>query len=169
MSYGTRLVRRSLGTWGHRKSRGVLGAALDASAQATAQLIRWRQGAAGLAPGRGESPSARFVRHVAGALEAEGWLIRVGLEDRARGGPALIGDDPWGTRHLLQCVLGEGGMVDVDAVYAAAEARDRWACDRSGVVAPDGVRFTHTARDYARGADVSLMHLSGGELVRAAP
>ena len=172
MSYGTRLVRRALGTGGRRDSEGGLGVALNASAQAYAQLVRWRRAATRMAetPGRtGERPGARFAGQVAAALERLGWSI-VGPNKDPSGGASLVGEDGGGRRWLVQCPLGERGVVDVEAVYAALAARDAWGCDGSMVVAPDGVRFTHAARDYARGADVSLRRLlSSGELVHAAP
>lgn len=172
MSYGRRLVRRALGTGGRRDSEGGLGVAFNASAQAYAQLVRWRRAATRTAetPGRtGDLSGARFARQVAAALERLGWSI-VGPNENLSGGASLIGEDAGGSRSLVQCPLGERGVIDVEAVYAALAARDAWDCDRSMVVAPDGVRFTHAARDYARGADVSLRRLlSSGELAQPAP
>ncbi|MDA8200660.1 MAG: hypothetical protein M0Z54_14765 [Thermaerobacter sp.] len=173
MSYGRRLVRRALGTGGRSGHSGVLGAALDASAQAYAQLLRVprvvKQSAAGPPGMRPGTPAAWFAHRVAEALERQGWCL-IGPVEHPSGDASLIGEDPWGTRCVVQCPLGAQGVVDVEAVYVAVAARDAWACDQSMVVAPDGVRFTHAARDYARGADVSLRRLlSSGEVARAAP
>lgn len=173
MSYGRRLVRRALGTGGRIGHSGTLGAALDASAQAYAQLVRVQRAAtrsAAKAPGAREgTPATRFARRVAEALERQGWSV-VGPERVVGGDANLIGEDTWGTRCLVRCPLGQSGLVEVEAVYAALAAGDACGCDRSMVVAPAGVRFTHTARDYARGAAVPLMRLlPSGELVRATP
>ena len=172
MSYGRRLVRRALGTGGRSDPSGTLGAALSASAEAYAQWVRWRRAA----ERRAEAPlrtsdrvsGGRFAGQVALALERLGWSI-VGSEEHPSADASFIGEDAWGTRCFVQCPLGQRGVADVAVVYAALASRDAWHCDRSMVVVPDGVRFTHAARDYARGADVSLMRLlSSGELAHPA-
>ena len=163
---GTRLVRRAIGVGRRRQSAGSLGAALDASAEAYAYVIRWRAGAARRLATGGATLGARFTAQVAEALERLGWSV-AGPEKSLNGDHCLIGEDARGTRSLVECPLGEQGVVEVEAVYAALAGRDAWGCDRCLVVAPGGTRFTHAVQDYARGAEVSLMRLlPSGELVR---
>ena len=132
-------------------------------------MVRWRGGAKRRVEIGGGTPGARFVAQVAEALERLGWSVG-GPETSLSGDRCLIGEDARGSRCLVQCPLGERGVVDVEVVYAALAGQDAWGCDRCLVVAPGETRFTHAAQDYARGAEVSLMRLlPSGALVRLTP